>query len=86
MVYGKSIRIFIVLMIKRCTILIIDFYSTVFCLLNMFRTNLVVHYQEHGIMYCVIQFGTIGTVVLAARLACTTVPIVPNLVIQYIMP
>ena len=31
----------------------IDFYSTVFCLLYMFRTNLVVHHQEHGIMYCI---------------------------------
>ena len=29
-----------------------QFYSTVFCLLYMFRTNLVVHHQEHGIIYC----------------------------------
>ena len=26
-----------------------------FCLLYMFRTNLVVHHQEHDIIYCVIQ-------------------------------
>ena len=42
----------------------------------MFRTKLVVHHQEHGIMYCITQFGTIGTIVQAslaleaARLAC----------------
>ena len=29
-----------------------QFYSTVFCLLYMFRTNLVVHRQEHSIIYC----------------------------------
>ena len=38
-----------------------QFYSTVFGLLYMFRTNLVVHHQEHKIMYCITQFGTIGT-------------------------
>ena len=38
------------------------FYSTVFCLLYMFRKNLVVHHQEHGIIYCITQFGTIGTI------------------------
>jgi hypothetical protein len=27
------------------------FYSTIFCLLHMFRKNLVVHHQEHGVMY-----------------------------------
>ena len=32
-----------------------QFYSTVFCLLYMFRTNLVVH-EEHGIIYCITQF------------------------------
>ena len=37
----------------------------------IFRANLVVHRQEHGIIYCTTQFGT-------------TVPIVPNCVIQYI--
>ena len=56
------------------------FYSTVFDLLYMFRTNLVVHHQQHGIIYCITQFGTIGTIVQvslpAARLACTIVPIV----------
>ena len=33
-------------------------------LLYMFRTNLVVHHQQHGIIYCITQFGTIGTIVL----------------------
>ena len=37
----------------------IHFYSTVFCLLYVFRKSLVVHHQEHGIMYCITQFGTI---------------------------
>ena len=32
----------------------------------MFRTNLVVHRQEHGIIYCITQFGTIGTIVQAS--------------------
>ena len=44
-----------------------QFYSTVFCLLYMFLTNLVVH-QEHGIIYCITQFGTVGTIVLTTRL------------------
>ena len=30
-----------------------EFYATVFCLLSVFRTNLVVHHQEHSIIYCV---------------------------------
>ena len=29
-----------------------------FCLLYMFRMNLVVHHQEHKIMYCIKQIGT----------------------------
>ena len=49
---------------------IINFYSTVFCLLYMFRTNLVLHYQEHGIIYCITQFGTIGTIVLSGESSC----------------
>ena len=28
-----------------------------FCLLYMFRTNLVVHHQEHGIIYCITQYS-----------------------------
>ena len=36
-----------------------QFYSTIFCLLYMFRTNLVIHHQEHSIIYCITQFGTI---------------------------
>ena len=31
-------------------------FHSFFCLLYMFRTNLVVHHQKHGIMYCVIQY------------------------------
>ena len=52
-----------------------NFYSTVFCLLYTFRTNLVVHHHEHGIIYCITQFGTIGTIVQASL----------DRVIQYIM-
>ena len=43
-----------------------QFYSTVFCLLYVFRTNLVVHHQQHGIIYCITQFGTIVQASLAA--------------------
>ena len=61
-----------------------QFYSAIFCLLYMFRTNLVAHHQEHGIIYCITQFGTIGTIVHASLAASkqldspdsTTVPIV----------
>ena len=44
-----------------------------FFLLYVFRTNLVVHHQQHCIIYCITQFGTIGTVVQASRPAsnCT---------------
>ena len=49
-----------------------------FCLLCIFRTNLVVQHQEHGMIYCTTQFGTIDTMVQA----CT---VVPNCVLQYIM-
>ena len=44
-----------------------QFYSTVFCLLYMFRTNLAVHQQEHGIIYCITQFGII---VLSGESSC----------------
>ena len=37
--------------------------------LYMFRTNLVVHHQKHCIIYCIIQFGTIGTIVQASLAA-----------------
>ena len=58
----------------------------------MFRKNLVVNHQGHGIIYCITQFSTIDTIVQAipaalrlrltyslkaAGLACTIVPIVP---------
>ena len=33
------------------------FYSTVFCLLYVFRTNLFVHHQEHSIIYCITQYN-----------------------------
>ena len=46
-----------------------QFYSTVFRLHYVFRTNLVVHRQEHGIIYCITQFGTIGTIVQASAAA-----------------
>ena len=39
----------------------------------MFRTELGVHHQEHGIIYCIAQFGTIGTVVQASLAAFTQV-------------
>ena len=35
----------------------------------MFRTNLAVHHQQHGIIYCITQFGTIGTIVQASLAA-----------------
>ena len=35
-----------------------------FYLLYMFRTNLVVHHQEHSIIYCSTQFGTVYYAVL----------------------
>ena len=68
-----------------------------FCLLSMLWMNLIIHYQEHGIIYCITQSGTIVQAsvaamklyvrltynFIAARLACT---IVPNCVIQYIIP
>ena len=38
-----------------------------FCLLYMFRTNLAVHHEEHGIIYCIAQFGTISTIVLSGE-------------------
>ena len=33
------------------------FYSTVLCLLYMFRTDLVIHNQKHGIIYCITQYN-----------------------------
>ena len=36
-----------------------QFYSTVFRLLYMFLMNLVVHHQEHSVIYCITQIGTI---------------------------
>ena len=49
-----------------------------FCLLYMFRTNLVVHHQEHGIIYCITQYNRYNRAG-DSRLACTIVPIVPKL-------
>ena len=45
------------------------FIPQFFCLLCMFRTSLRVNHQEHGIIYCITQFGTIGTVVQASPAA-----------------
>ena len=45
-----------------------QFYSTVFCLLYMFRTNLVVHHQEHSIIYCITQYNRCNTVYYAVLL------------------
>ena len=41
-------------------------YFTVFCLLYMFRTNLLVHHQEHGMTCCITQCGTVVQATLAA--------------------
>ena len=52
-----------------------QFYSTFFCLLYMFRKNLVVHHQEHSIIYCNTQYNRYNRAT-----NCTVC------VIQYIMP
>ena len=51
-----------------------QFFSTVFCILYMFRTNLVVLHQEHSIIYTVWynRYNRAGE----SRLAYTIVPIV----------
>ena len=36
------------------------FYSTVVCLLYMFRTNLVVHHQEYVKIYCITRYNRAG--------------------------
>ena len=43
-------------------------YSTVLCLLYMFRTNLVVHHQQHGIIYCITPIVLCNTVYYAVLL------------------
>ena len=48
-----------------------QFYSTVFCLLYMFRTNLVVHHQERGKIYCITQFGLVQSVQSCCKHDCT---------------
>jgi hypothetical protein len=40
-------------------------YCTVFCLFYKFRNNLVIHHLDYCIIYCITQFGTIGTIVQA---------------------
>ena len=47
-----------------------------FCLPYMFRTNLVVHHQEHGIIYCVTVWYNRYNRAGESRLAYTIVPIV----------
>ena len=32
-------------------------FHSFFCLLYMFRTNLVVHHQEHGTIYCITEYN-----------------------------
>ena len=43
------------------------FIPQFFCLLYMFRKNLVVHHQQHTIIYCITQFGTVGTIALSGE-------------------
>ena len=50
------------------------FYSTVFCPLYIFRTDLVVHHQKHGIIYCITQHNRYNRY---NRALSTIVPIVP---------
>ena len=40
-----------------------------FCLLYMFRKKLIVHHQEHSIIYCITQFGTIAKILQASLAA-----------------
>ena len=35
-------------------------FHSFFCLLYMFRKNLVVHHQEHGVIYCITQYNRGG--------------------------
>ena len=41
----------------------------------MFRTNLVVHHQEHGLIYCITQSGTIMQASLSAKKLCISLVI-----------
>ena len=50
-----------------------QFFSTAFCLLYLFRTNLFVHHQQHGIIYCITQYNWYNRF---NRAACTIEPIV----------
>jgi hypothetical protein len=49
-----------------CTVLIDNFYSTVFSLGLHVLDDLLVHHREHCLIYCIMQFGTIMQVSLAA--------------------
>ena len=60
-------------------------FHSFFCLLYMFRKNLILHHQQHGVIYCITQYSRFNRAG-ESRLACPIVPIVPNCVIQYIMP
>ena len=51
-----------------------QFYSSFFCLLYMFRTNLAVHHQQHGIIYCITQYNRYNRAVSTIyRLYCVCV-------------
>ena len=55
----------------------------------MFRKNLVVRHQEHGIIYCITQFGTImqaSPAAIAAGIACMIVTIVLCNAVYYAVP
>ena len=55
-----------------------------FCLLYMFRTNVVVHHQEHGIIYCITHtVQSVQSVQSCLQHDCTDCTV---RVIQYIMP
>ena len=57
-----------------------QFYFTgFFCLLYIFRTNIAVRHQEHGIIYCITQYNRYNQAGESSWLTCT---IVPNCVIQ----
>ena len=63
-------------------------FHIIFRLLYMFRKDLVVHHQQHGIIYRITQFGTIVQASLADSKQLDSPARLYRLyyVIQYIMP